>query len=77
MLEMQYLVSLAERLMLWNVWTGIILIVIGAFFCIMAKRLARLIRNQDVVSANDGVLRTFRILGIILIVAGIILMIIQ
>ena len=62
-----------EFLLRYNVLAGIVVATIGTAICMMAKRIAMAKKGQVEIDKNDSTYASIRILGIVLIVAGMIL----
>ncbi len=68
-------VTLAQRLSLWYVILGIVLIVIGISLYILSKRFVAYIRKNDNVEQNDKTLVSIRIIAMVIFVVGVIVFI--
>lgn len=68
-------VTLAQRLSLWYVILGMVLIVIGISLYILSRRIATTIRKNDNIEQNDKALVTIRIIAMIIFVIGVIVFI--
>jgi len=68
-------VTLAQRLSLWYVILGMVLIVIGISLYILSRRIATTIRKNDNIEQNDKALITIRIIAMIIFVIGVIVFI--
>ncbi len=66
-----------ERLKLPNVMTGIILLVIGIFFALFAKKITKLFRKGKKVESNDRILLVLKAFALVVILAALIIMIIK
>ena len=62
-----------EFLLRYTVVTGVILAVIGAAICMMAKRITMAKRNQIEINKNDRLYVTLKYLGLGLILIGMII----
>ncbi len=69
--------ALWERLLvlfgIYNFWIALFIAVLGVTFLLLALRLTRVHRGEDNVSSDDKVNLTYRILGIVCIVAAVII----
>ncbi len=70
-------VDLLTRLNQINVIIGIILAVVGLSVVFLAKRITVSIRRTDDVSDDDKVHVTLKIIGLILVIAGLIVQVIM
>lgn len=62
-----------EFLLRYTVITGVIIAVIGAAICMMAKRITMAKRNQIEINKNDRLYVTLKYLGLGLILVGMII----
>lgn len=62
-----------EFLLRYTVITGVIIAVIGAAICMMAKRITMAKRNQIEINKNDRLYVTLKYLGLGLILIGMII----
>ena len=69
--------SLMDRLAMWNVIVGIILIVIGVVLYAFSKRFTMIKRHTDDVPPTDTMVWTLRLIGFCFLIAGLVIMIIQ
>ena len=70
-------VTFVEFIQRPNVIIGIVLAVLGIALAILARRITRAIRKTKDVQNNDNVLIGFKVAGLVLILVGFILMIIE
>ena len=70
-------VDLLTRLNQVNVIIGIILAVVGLSVIFLAKRFTVAVRKTDDVDDNDKLYVTLKMIGLILVVAGMIVQVIQ
>ncbi len=70
-------VDLLTRLNQVNVIIGIILAVVGLSVIFLAKRFTVAVRKTDDVDDNDRLYVTLKMIGLILVVAGMIVQVIQ
>lgn len=70
-------VDLLTRLNQVNVIVGIILAVVGLSMIFLAKRFTRACRKTDDVEDNDRLYVALKIIGLILVVAGLIVQVIM
>ncbi len=68
-------VTLAQRLSLWYVILGMVLIVIGISLYILSRRFAAAIRKNDNIEQNDKTLVAIRIIAMVIFVVGVIVFI--
>lgn len=68
-------VTLAQRLSLWYVILGMILIIIGISLYILSKRFVAAMRKNDDIEQNDKSLVAIRIISMVIFIVGIILFI--
>ncbi len=68
-------VTLAQRLSLWYVILGMVLIVIGISLYILSRRFAAAIRKNDNIEQNDKALVAIRIIAMVIFVVGVIVFI--
>ncbi len=69
--------ALLERLLLINVIFGMLFIMLGLAFMILAPRIARKKRGTSEVDPHDKIINNYKRIGLILILVGMVLMIIQ
>lgn len=77
MINMLLFVDLMTRLSMPNVIVGIVLSVVGISFAFLSKRIARAIRKNQDISENDNIYVTLKVVGLILIVAGLIFTVVK
>ena len=70
----QLCVSFAEMISQPGVITGIILAVLGIVLAVIAVRLTRAIRKADSYNPDDKLVIIFKVIGLVLILAGFITM---
>lgn len=68
-------VTLAQRLSLWYVILGMVLIVIGISLYILSRRFAAAIRKNDNIEQNDKALVAIRIVAMVFFIIGVIVFI--
>ena len=68
-------VTLAQRLSLWYVILGMVLIVIGISLYILSRRFAAAIRKNDNIEQNYKTLVAIRIIAMVIFVVGVIVFI--
>ena len=68
-------VTLAQRLSLWYVILGMVLIIIGISLYILSKRFVATIHKDDNIEQNDKSLVAIRIISMVIFIVGIILFI--
>lgn len=57
-------------------WLGLLFMAIGGAVTICARRIARVCKRTDNISNTDGALITFKIIGLLFVIAGVIILII-
>ncbi len=77
MLNMLLFVDLMTRLSMPNVIVGIVLSVVGISFAFLSKRIARAVRKNHDISENDNVYVALKVIGLILIVAGLLFTVVK
>lgn len=70
-------VDLLTRLNQINVIIGIILAVVGLSIVFLAKRLARACKKTDNIADNDKLYVTLKMVGLVLVIAGLIVQVIM
>lgn len=60
-----------------NVLVAIILTVLGVALAVLAKRMTKTFKNIEKVSDDDALMLIFKIIGLILILVGLIIMVID
>lgn len=68
-------VTLAQRLSLWYVILGMVLIVIGVSLYILSRRMLAAARNDDNIAQNDKTLVFIRSIAMVIFVAGVVVFI--
>lgn len=69
--------SLLEHLQKPNVLIAIILAILGVFLALIAKRAARAFRHKKDIKEDDIIMVTMKIVGLLLILVGLILMVVD
>jgi len=69
--------SVWEYISQTNVIIGLSLVIIGIVIAMLAMRITRVVRRTNQVSSNDSLVLAMRIIGLIFILAGCIISIIQ
>lgn len=70
-------VTLIEYLQRPNVILSVMLAVFGVAFALLAKRITRAIRKTKDVRDDDAILVVLKIIGLMLILVGLILMVVE
>lgn len=68
--------TLLDLLMQEGIVTGMILAAIGLAFSLLAKRITRVVRGQEIVEPTDSLLLTFKALGLVCILVALVLMVV-
>lgn len=68
--------TILDLLMQEGILTGIILAAIGLAFSLLAKRITRVVRGQEIVEPTDSILLSFKALGLVCILVALVLMIV-
>lgn len=71
------LVNLLEHLQKPNVLVAIILAILGVFLALIAKRAARAFRHVKEIKDDDAIMVSMKIVGLLLILVGLILMVVD
>ncbi len=69
--------TLVDRLVMWNVIVGIILIIIGVVLYAFSKRFAMIKYHTDDISPTNKMVWSLRLIGFILLIIGLVMMVIQ
>lgn len=68
-------VTLAQRLSLWYVILGMVLIVIGISLYILSRSIVNSMKKSDTAQSSEKTLTTLRIIAMVIFVIGIIIFI--
>ncbi|MFA6860026.1 MAG: hypothetical protein WCR30_01400 [Clostridia bacterium] len=69
--------NLTTRLSQMNVQVGLVLAILGLGMALLAKRIARLVRQKKEIVSDDKVLLTCKAFGLVMICVALILMIVE
>lgn len=69
--------TLIDRLAMWNVIVGIILIIIGVVLYAFSKRFAVMKYHTEDISPKNKMVLAFRLIGFCFLIAGLVIMVIR
>lgn len=69
--------SLADRLKLPNVLTGLILAILGIALSFLAKKITQVIRGEKELKENDKIFLSIKAFALVMILVALILMVLQ